>query len=315
MRRPWPIIAGLALLSVAVATVAFRQHSDHRDPVDKLTPVKASSDIMADGTVVPVRSVALSLTTGGVVSEMLVSEGDPVAEGQLLLRVGDARQQAAVAEAEAALARAEARMSELKSAPAPAELRSRRAALSAAVAGHDSAKAAGSALQGAEALARLEQARAELSALEAGPSVPTLNLARADISSARAALLQTRAALSETALRAPLAGTVGALYCKLGELAAPGVVVARVGDISSWAVETANLTEASIARVKERAPATLAFDAIPGLSIPARVTHVAQVGENRQGDITYAVVLKPLRTDARLRWNMTAQVSIKARER
>jgi HlyD family secretion protein len=43
------------------------------------------------------------------------------------------------------------------------------------------------------------------------------------------------------------------------------------------------------------------------------VTRIKGFGENKQGDITYTVVVKPKVQDARLRWNMTAAVSIDGR--
>ena len=57
----------------------------------------------------------------------------------------------------------------------------------------------------------------------------------------------------------------------------------------------------------------ITVDALPGVEIPGKVTRIRAYGENRQGDIVYMVVVKPDRQDERLRWNMTASVSIKPR--
>jgi HlyD family secretion protein len=54
----------------------------------------------------------------------------------------------------------------------------------------------------------------------------------------------------------------------------------------------------------------MTFDAIPGLKLPGTVSRIRALGENRQGDITYIVTVKPARHDDRLRWNMTASVTI-----
>ena len=62
--------------------------------------------------------------------------------------------------------------------------------------------------------------------------------------------------------------------------------------------------------VGEGDAATLTFDAIPGLELPGKVSRIKDLGENRQGDSTSTVVVKPDQQDARLRWNMTATVSI-----
>jgi len=41
-----------------------------------------------------------------------------------------------------------------------------------------------------------------------------------------------------------------------------------------------------------------------------QVTRIRSLGENRQGDITYRVIITPNEQDSRLRWNMTASVVI-----
>jgi len=54
----------------------------------------------------------------------------------------------------------------------------------------------------------------------------------------------------------------------------------------------------------------MTFDAVPGLKLPGTVGRIRALGENRQGDITYIVTVKPARQNPRLRWNMTASVTI-----
>ena len=60
--------------------------------------------VVAKGILTPVQHAALSMATGGIVSETLVKEGEPVTQGQVILRLRNERQQAAVAEAQGALA-------------------------------------------------------------------------------------------------------------------------------------------------------------------------------------------------------------------
>ena len=68
---------------------------------EKMAPVVASNDVVADAVVVPLQSARLSMPAGGIAAEVLVDEGDEVEAGQPLLRLGAARQAAAVAQAEA----------------------------------------------------------------------------------------------------------------------------------------------------------------------------------------------------------------------
>jgi HlyD family secretion protein len=44
--------------------------------------------------------------------------------------------------------------------------------------------------------------------------------------------------------------------------------------------------------------------------MPGTVTRIRALGENRQGDITYRVIITPDTQDSQLRWNMTASVAI-----
>jgi HlyD family secretion protein len=84
----------------------------------------------------------------------------------------------------------------------------------------------------------------------------------------------------------------------------------RLADLSGWRVETTDLTELSVVRIKGGDRAIITFDALPGVEIPGTVTRINALGENRRGDITYTAVITPDEQDARLRWNMTASVMI-----
>jgi len=54
----------------------------------------------------------------------------------------------------------------------------------------------------------------------------------------------------------------------------------------------------------------LTFDAIEGLELPGTVVRIKSIGEEKRGDVTYTVVIEPDEQDPRLRWNMTALVTI-----
>jgi HlyD family secretion protein len=85
-----------------------------------------------------------------------------------------------------------------------------------------------------------------------------------------------------------------------------------MADLATWQIETTDLTELDIARVRAGSTVTMTFDAVPGLELSGKVSRIRPIGENKQGDITYVVTITPDRQDERLRWNMTAAVSIAA---
>ena len=104
------------------------------EPVVVEVPVvRPSGDIVADAVVVPVRDAQLSLPTGGIVAEVLVAEGDQVEAGQVLVRLASARQEAAVAQAEAQVLRVENTVAELKAGARPEEIEAAAAAVSSLV--------------------------------------------------------------------------------------------------------------------------------------------------------------------------------------
>jgi HlyD family secretion protein len=154
------------------------------------------------------------------------------------------------------------------------------------------------------------KAQARLDELRAGPSSQDLELAEADMRSAQAALELARAALAETELHAPFAGTIATLDLKSGEYVGPGTPIARLADLTAWQIETTDLTELDIGRVRVGAPVQVTFDALPGVALNGAVARINAFGESKQGDITYTVVVVPNQQNLHLRWNMTASVAI-----
>lgn len=275
-----------------------------------LPPVKADDTIRADGKVVPVRSATLSFATAGAVAEVLVKEGDKVRAGQVLVRLNSARQVAAVTQAEAQLSRATARLDELRSGARSQEIAAAQAALEGATARLARAKASGPPLEIAIAEAEARAAQAQLDLVRAGVRSETIAAAKAELTAAAATLEQARVTLAETELRAPFAGTVASLRSSPGEYMAVGNPVLRLVDESAWLVQTEDLTELGVVKVREGDSATVTLDAIPDLRLPGKVVRINPQGENRSGDITYTATIELIRLDKRLRWNMTASVAI-----
>jgi HlyD family secretion protein len=214
-------------------------------------------------------------------------------------------------------------------AAAEAQVRGARANLDRVRAGADAGQLAAARAQLAQAEANLsklrgEQRAANLDAASAAVAGAEANLgqvsaparpvdlagAQSQVQQAEVALEEARLALDRATLRAPLDGTVVRVSVNAGEkIGATGSSV-TLADLSIWQIETTDLTELSVANIREGDPATIAIDAIPGLELRGRVRYVRPLGENVQGDIIYTVVIAPDRQDQRLRWNMTAAVTI-----
>jgi HlyD family secretion protein len=160
------------------------------------------------------------------------------------------------------------------------------------------------------AQAAVNVAQAQLDNLRAGASKSKLAIAEAQVRSAQAALDLAQAALGEQTLKAPFAGVIASINLRAGEFIAPGTPVVQLADLASWQIETDDLTERSVVEIRAGAPVAITFDAIPGLELPGKVKQIDAFGTNNHGDITYTVVIVPDRLDERLRWNMTATVTI-----
>jgi HlyD family secretion protein len=212
--------------------------------------------------------------------------------------------------AEQQVAQAQSSVDKLHSGASADELAAARAQVAQAQAGiaRIGGESRGGALDAAQA--GVDRARASLELLLAGASPGDVAVADAGVKSAEAAVRLARAALAETELRAPFAGVVAALSPQVGEYLVAGSPAVQLADLSRWQVETTDLTELSVARIRVGSPVTVTLDALPGLELPGRVSRISPFGENKQGDITYAVLVTLDRQDERLRWNMTASVAI-----
>ncbi len=162
----------------------------------------------------------------------------------------------------------------------------------------------------AAAEAQVRQAEAQLALTQAGARPETIRAAEAALMQAQTALMQAQVVLDNTTLVAPFTGTIAALDLEVGEQAAAGVPVVQMADQTAWHVETDDLTEINVVYVQEGDRVAISIDALPDLELEGTVIRIKPLGENKQGDITYTATIAPDTSDPRLRWKMTASVTI-----
>jgi multidrug resistance efflux pump len=150
--------------------------------------------VIAKGAVLPVQRAALSMATGGIVAETPVREGQPVKAGDLILRLRNERQQAALAEAEAGLAAAQAQLDTLKAGARVEQIAAAQAGLEAAQARVARLQEGGREGDVAAGRANLAAAQAALARLYQGADENTKIAAQADLANAEAALRSAQAA-------------------------------------------------------------------------------------------------------------------------
>ncbi len=205
---------------------------------------------------------------------------------------------------------AKARYEDLTQGGSAADIAQARAQIQRAQATLDKVKVPARAEDIAVAQADIRRAQAQFDLIEAGSRPEAVAAAAADVAAAKAGLEQAQAALADSELRAPFAGTVAELNAKVGENIAPGAVTVQLADLSAWRIETQDLTELAVVKIGVGDTVELTFDALPDLDITGKVLSISPLGVSKQGDITYKVVIEPEKSDTRLRWNMTASVTI-----
>jgi HlyD family secretion protein len=156
--------------------------------------------------------------------------------------------------------------------------------------------------------ARLKDAERRYDRLKDGPDREELEIAQAGVTQAEAALAAGKSALADLEIRAPFNGTMVANDLRVGEVAIPGAGVA-LGDLSAWIVETSDLREVDIVGIRPGMPIAMTLEAIPGLELPGSVKEINMLGENKQGDIVYKVIIQLSEQDPRLMWNMTVNAA------
>ncbi len=160
------------------------------------------------------------------------------------------------------------------------------------------------------ASAGVRESEARLARLRRGATAAEIAAAKARIDGARAVLETARVRMDRAVLRAPFDGVVATLDVRPHEYVPPGTVVVRVADTSDWRIETDDLSELSVVHVAIGDRVTIEIDALDDVALSGRVVAIDGYGTNKLGDITYRVVVEPEDSDPRLRWNMTASVTI-----
>ena len=166
-------------------------------------------------------------------------------------------------------------------------------------------------LDGEVALAQARMADAERvwEDLKDGPDPDNVALEGARLANAEAQLLAAEAALANVEMTAPFAGTIAGVMTKVGEMAAPGQPAIVLADLSSWIVETDNLTEIELPQIEVGQSVAVSFDALSDVELRGTVTAIRPLFEIRQGDVTYVVKIELDEGDPRLQWGMTAVVT------
>lgn len=135
-----------------------------------------------------------------------------------------------------------------------------------------------------------------------GPNADQLAIAKANLDAAQDAL-------SNYVLTAPFDGVVADVNVKTGEQVGPENRIVSIANFDSWMVETTDVTELEVVKLKVGQQVTLVPDSLPELQLTGEVLEISNAYTQQGGDILYTVRIKVNEKDERLKWGMTLEVT------
>lgn len=244
----------LTMLIFAALLLAAPVRAETALPVEfvQVQRTELTFDAALAGTIQAKDSVDIGFRLGGRVTEVLVREGDHVAQGQALARTDPLQQEQALRVAQAGVASAEA-----------AEAQARQA------------------LERAQAM--LNRGVGTRAALDAASQA--LSAASGGLAQARSALGQAQRALEDTVIRAPADAIVTARRAEPGQIV--GAAQAVISLASATGREAVFQTpDTPLLRGAIGAPVTLTGIDLADLHMRARVTEIAPLVDPATGSVT-----------------------------
>lgn len=253
----------------------------------------------ATGNLAPKREVTVGAEISGLITEVLVSENDPVRQGDVLARFDTEELAVNLEQAEARLALTLASVAESEATLAEERLDEQRIR---ELVGRDLASQAD--LDGARAARERAEAR--------------LDYARASVREARAAVSVARTRLDKAIITSPIDGVVLERNVEPGNAVAASFQTPQLfllaEDLREMELHVA-LDEADVAQVEPGQPATFTVDAWPSEEFRAEVLEVYLYPTVENNVVTYTTVLSADNSDDRLKPGMTATATITTGQR
>ncbi len=307
--------------------------------------VSADGTIVAEGRVEPANYAGVAYNSNGVISDVLVEEGQQVKKGDILIRLGNASDKA-YADAQLALVTAQQAYDNLLNSSGT-EAAQAVIDLKDAQEDYDKADEYLTYLLNSKKIPRTEtrsfliqnwkgyEYRTKTKTLK-GPAPEDwiveakndLALKKANLEDAQrtydklkdgvdteqlarldAKLRAAKAGVASLLVLAPFDGTVAEINAKAGESVSQGSIAATVSDFSNWLVKTTDLTELEVVNINEGQPVSVVLDAIPDVTLNGTVESISKTYEEKQGDIVYEVTIRLTDTHPAILWGMTSVVN------
>jgi multidrug resistance efflux pump len=312
---------------------------------EAIPTVLADSTIIAEGRLEPVQYAEIAFTASGVISEVLVNEGQAVSKGEALIQLGD-ESDTNYAAAQLELANAQQALNDLQRTSGE-DLAQTVIDLKDAKEEYEKAVNYLDYLQNAKKVPQTEtrsfliqtwrgyEYRTKTKHFK-GPAPEdwiieaendlALKKAKMDelqnqydrlkdgVDTEQLAILEARlnaakAGVAAFSVIAPFDGVVADLNAKAGSSIDAGEIAVTVADFSQWLVKTTDLTEIDVVNLTEGQPVLVTLDALPDVELNGEILSIGQSYAENQGDIVYEVTLLLNDTHPAMRWGMTAAVT------
>jgi RND family efflux transporter MFP subunit len=162
-----------------------------------------------------------------------------------------------------------------------------------------------------EAEANLAAAQVQVKYLQrVGTDEVHLESAQAEADRAQALLDSANATLAtQSNLVAPFDGTVAVVDISPAETVVPGRVIITIGDFSKLQIETTDLSERDVPRVKIGQTASVFIKAL-NQEFPGKVIEISRTSSTVGGDVVFKVTIDLDEQPKGLLWGMSADVKI-----
>ena len=302
----------LLLIPIPVAALVWWLYAARTGPPEapfaKVRRETLTSTLHTNGKAEPVEWSTVRAEAGGLVRTVPVEEGGLVDKGAVLATLSDTGLEAEVRAAEARVAQARAELNTLEAGGRSAELAEiqnnlARARYDREVAEREHAslrrlveKQAATRAEVEAAERRMREADLQIEALERKRgSLVSRNdrsAAQARLRDAEAALQLARERVTETVVRAPMAGVVYNLPVRPGSFLEEGAPVAEIGQLDRLRVRV-YVDEPELGRVQVGQPVTITWDARPGRkwegTVERTASQIEALGTRQVGEVAVTI--------------------------
>lgn len=146
------------------------------------------------------------------------------------------------------------------------------------------------------------------------PSYQHIEVKENEVKRAQALVDSAKAVLeSQSNLTAPFAGVIVSVDISPAETVTPGQVVILLADLSRYQIETTDLSERDVTKVRDGQSVSIFIEAL-NEEFSGKVTDIDRIGSTLGGDVVFTVTIDFDKQPQSLLWGMSADVDIEVGE-